>query len=214
MKYCFVFQDAIEDLADDLLPQQQRASLEAHLADCPGCRAYYQSLTAMSAGLRDESDVAPTAFLHESIMQAVSGASFRKRRKRRAWLAAIAACSLLVLGVSAAGGLLARHNNTSLCTAADSKAAKESALQSAVSPQSAGAVSSKGAVSPQSAADAEAVEWLENNGYVPDASGGVYTITPDAYDDLLSYLGETEETSDILILSDDSQAVQIFLPDQ
>ena len=206
MKYCFVFQDAIEDLADDLLPQQQRASLEAHLADCSGCRAYYESLTAMSAALRDGSDVATTAFLHESIMQAVSGASFRKRRKRRAWLAAIAACALLVLGVSAAGGLLDRHNNTGLCTAADSTAAKESALQSAVS--------AKGVVSPQSAADAEAMEWLENNGYVPDASGGVYTITPDAYDDLLSYLGETEENSDILVLSDDSQAVQIFLPDQ
>ena len=200
MKYCSVFQEAIEDLADGLLPQQQRASLEAHLADCPGCRAYYESLTAMSAALRDTSHIAPPAFLHESIMQAVSGASFRKRRKRRAWLSAIAACAVLVLGLAAAGGLLSRHDDAALYTSADSTAAKESALQSAVSPQN--------------AADAQAVEWLENNGYVPDASGDIYTITPDDYDDLLSYLGETEENSDILVLSDSSQAVQIFLPDE
>ena len=106
---------------------------------------------------------------------------------------------MLVLGLAAAGGLLGRHDDA-LYTSADSTAAKESTLQSAVSPQN--------------AADAQAVEWLENNGYVPDASGDIYTITPDDYDDLLSYLGETEENSDILVLSDSSQAVQIFLPDE
>lgn len=106
MKYCEKYAALLDLFVDGELPPEEMDRVRAHLADCPGCRAYVDDALAIRAGFPDAEDtVVPDGFA-EGVMKRVREASAkeeqtveRKRRSLRRWMgtAALAACCALVI---------------------------------------------------------------------------------------------------------------------
>lgn len=95
--------DRIDALCAGELPESRRASVLAHMENCPACRAYYEAM----AGLEGE-ETAPEGFAAR-VMDAVRATPQQKvRRKRPLWqgVAAMAACAVLVVGLGFTSGLV------------------------------------------------------------------------------------------------------------
>ena len=72
MAYCDEFIELISASLDGALSPVQQEKLDAHLAQCPECRALLEELTSLHTAF---SDLPPVAFpenLHERIMKAVA----------------------------------------------------------------------------------------------------------------------------------------------
>lgn len=109
--------------AVDALDADERAEFEKHLATCETCRAEVASLTEAAAQLSAISATEPPASLRDKVLADITtvrplapavrpAARIGQRpRHRRAFLAAVAAAAVIVLGV--AGGVVAWHPWTS-----------------------------------------------------------------------------------------------------
>ena len=71
--------DRIDALAAGELPAEERASVLAHMENCPACRAYYEAM----AGLEGE-ETAPAGFAGR-VMDAVRATPQGKVRRRSVW---------------------------------------------------------------------------------------------------------------------------------
>jgi len=96
MKSCKRYRQQLSELADGVLGEEDRAALQAHLADCPACRAYYEDLLAIH-GVLGKPDTAPAGFARR-VADLAAETPQRTRTPRRRWVvpAAIAACCLLL----------------------------------------------------------------------------------------------------------------------
>ena len=94
--------DRIDALCAGELSDEERASVLAHMENCPACRAYYEAM----AGLEGE-ETAPAGFAGR-VLDAVRATPQAKVRRRSVWqgVAAMAACAALVVGLGLSSGLL------------------------------------------------------------------------------------------------------------
>lgn len=167
---------------DNALTKQEQKELDAHLAECPSCRAYLEELRTMRSLWKELETPIPPA-LHEKIMSEIEAEvqktivqTPQKHRRRPpvfTMLAAAAAC--VILAVS--GNLTGLFGQLGTATIASNSAADTSSAQSAAGPsvaESTAQIPSDGSTltaggETESAADAEAA--------VPDTGE---TITPRA----------------------------------
>ena len=94
----------IDALCAGELSDEERASVLAHMENCPVCRAYYEAM----AGL-EGNETAPEGFTRK-VMDVVRATPQVKVRRtgRRVWqgMAAMAACAALVVGLGLGSGLM------------------------------------------------------------------------------------------------------------
>lgn len=94
---CNEVQTLISAMLDNELSEEERASVQAHIAACPDCKRMYDAFAALSDSLQDLE--APPADFTETVMRSVRAAAKPPVRKRR-WIqgfAAMAACLALIL---------------------------------------------------------------------------------------------------------------------
>lgn len=94
---CNEVQTLISAMLDDELSEEERASVQVHIAACPDCKRMYDAFAALSDSLQDLE--APPADFTETVMRSVRAAAKPPIRKRR-WIqgfAAMAACLVLIL---------------------------------------------------------------------------------------------------------------------
>lgn len=93
--------DRIDALLTGELTEEERASVLAHMENCPACRAYYETMADLEG-----SETAPEGFTAR-VMGAVRATPQRQTR-RPVWrsMAAVAACAVLMVGLGFGSGLL------------------------------------------------------------------------------------------------------------
>ena len=84
--------EALSRLLDGELSPQERAALEAHLEQCPGCAAELEALRRMTSALQGLGSIDPPPELFESVATAVD-----RHRRRNLWAASVA---LLLVGAA------------------------------------------------------------------------------------------------------------------
>lgn len=114
MKYCEEYAALLDLFVDGELPPGEMARVQAHLENCPGCRAYVDDALAIRAGFPDTEDtVVPEGFA-EGVMERIRRDAERERkvvelkrksiRRRAGTLGALAACCALVVLVRSGSG--------------------------------------------------------------------------------------------------------------
>ncbi|MEG2222405.1 MAG: zf-HC2 domain-containing protein, partial [Oscillospiraceae bacterium] len=99
MKYCEEYVAALSAFVDGELSEAESGLLRAHLASCPGCRAYLADLRAMQAAF-PPMETAPVDFA-AGVMARIQGGTVKPRSRRRLYplLGAVAACLVLLVTV-------------------------------------------------------------------------------------------------------------------
>lgn len=102
MKYCEEYAALLDLYADAELTADEMQRVEAHLAECPACRAYVDDALAIRAAFADLEDVEIPEGFAESVCAAIrADAAPRKKAKKTAhWgrvLASLAACCAIVI---------------------------------------------------------------------------------------------------------------------
>lgn len=104
MAHCDEYLELISAAIDGALSPAEREKLDAHLADCPECRALYEELAAVHAALLDLPPVEVPADLTERIMAAVAAEQVLPFEKKKApirwqkWLASAAVLAVVLAG--------------------------------------------------------------------------------------------------------------------
>ena len=101
MSRCEDYIEHISTAIDGELSPQQRAQLDAHLAQCPECRALMEELTRLHVGLASLPPAAPPQGLSETIMAAVGSSNVtafpaKKPFHWKKWLSSAAVLALIV----------------------------------------------------------------------------------------------------------------------
>lgn len=161
MKYCEEYAALLDLFVDGELAPEEMERVRAHLAACPGCRAYVDDALAIRAGFPDVEDTeVPEGFAGE-IMERIredAGKSAKivelRRRSLRRWagtLGALAACcALAVLVRTGSGGLSGGSDSASMVTASSGGAPASYAMDTAGAEESA----ENGEIAPQTAMEA------------------------------------------------------------
>ena len=106
MKYCENFAALLDPFIDGELSPEEMARVQAHLDECPACRAYVDDALAIRASFPDAEDTPVPDGFAESVMariraEAASQAEAAPQKKTsRPWLkalASLAACCAIVL---------------------------------------------------------------------------------------------------------------------
>lgn len=94
--------DRIDALCAGELSDAERASVLAHMENCPACRAYYEAMS----GLECE-EAAPAGFTQRVMDTVRATPQVKARRRHGMWqgVAAMAACAALVVGLGFGSGL-------------------------------------------------------------------------------------------------------------
>ena len=103
MAHCEDYIELISAGLDGALSPAEAEALNAHLAQCPDCRALYDDLAALHAGLAELPFAEPPAELPERIMAAVSAEKVvplptKKNLQWKKWMASAAVLALVVAG--------------------------------------------------------------------------------------------------------------------
>ena len=108
--------DRIDALAAGELPAEERASVLAHMENCPACRAYYEAM----AGLEGE-ETTPAGFAGRVMDVVRATPQVKVRRRRSVWqgVAAMAACAALVVGLGLSSGLFSAETAPAAANEAD-----------------------------------------------------------------------------------------------
>ena len=130
---CEKIQEMISSMLDGQLNDDERATVEEHIALCSECAAMYEDFSALSISLKEEFSAVP-ATLHDNIM---GGVKAKRKKSRiiplRAYLSA-AACLVVVVGA-----VLAVGTGRSYDAAAPADPAAPAALADPGAPPAAGA---------------------------------------------------------------------------
>ena len=105
MKYCEDFAALLDPFVDGELTPDEMARVQAHLDECPACRAYVDDALAIRAAFPDAEDTELPDGFAESVMariqaEAALRAEAAQKQKSRPWpkvLASLAACCAIVL---------------------------------------------------------------------------------------------------------------------
>lgn len=128
MKYCDDYAALLDLFVDGELSPAEMADVQAHLDDCPGCRAYVDDALALRAAFPDVEDTEVPAGFAEGVMAAVQAQAAgercrsapQKRRLARLLLPLAACCAIVLLarGVGLGGGGKFESASTTADTAA------------------------------------------------------------------------------------------------
>ena len=89
--------DQVDALLDGTLPQEQREAVLSHIHSCPACRMYYEAVSGL------EGSALPPADFTARVMEAVRTTPQERVKRRlplRRYVSGLAACAVVVLGVS------------------------------------------------------------------------------------------------------------------
>lgn len=111
---CTRMRELAPELALDILSGYERATAQAHLGQCPGCRAYVNSLTQVSDTLLTlVPGVEPPVGFEDRVLSRMGMAPRQPRQPQRRWfpIAVAAAVAALVFGVGGwvIGGIAMSH---------------------------------------------------------------------------------------------------------
>ena len=136
MKYCEEYAALLDLYVDAELTADEMQRVEAHLTECPACRAYVDDALAIRAAFADLEDVEVPAGFAESVCAAIRAEAMpRKAKKTAHWgrvLVPLAACCAIVILLQN-GPIAGKGNSDSMMksvntsTAFDSTASTESA---------------------------------------------------------------------------------------
>lgn len=109
MENCIEYQERISALLDGALPEQERQTLLAHLAECPACQAYWDDQLAIQAALNTLEAEAPAGFADAVMARVGRTAQIKPTNEKptkkvislprwQRWAAAAACCALVLLG--------------------------------------------------------------------------------------------------------------------
>ncbi len=136
----------LDAFVDGELTSDEMIQVQAHLDECPACRAYVDDALAIRAAFPTEDDVPLPADFTENVMRSVAKAP-QSRPKKQPWgkLAAAAACLAVIVLVQhgALGGTGSTANSADCDTAAvmDVAAAESAPAERTMDSPSAGAES-------------------------------------------------------------------------
>lgn len=130
MRTCREYEAFISAFIDGCLPEADRAELEAHMAACPVCQAYFDDQIAIHEALMDLEDVPAPEGLAGRIMDRVrTEAQERPAPKRavsfpswRRWAALAACCAVVAAGLWGFGRGSRAENQAAPQMAADDTA--------------------------------------------------------------------------------------------
>lgn len=131
----------LDAFVDGQLTAEEMTEVQAHLAECPDCRAYVDDALTIRASFPTEEEPALPEGFAGRVMQAVAKAP-QSRPKKQPWgrLAAAAACLALVILVQHGVGTSSLSGSTDTAAyAADCETAESTAPRSAETPSAAAA---------------------------------------------------------------------------
>ena len=100
MKYCESYAALLDPFIDGELSPEDMIRVQAHLDECPACRAYVDDALAIRAAFPDVEDTQMPADFAENVMSRIRAEAAVQKRKSRPWLkvlAPLAACCAIVL---------------------------------------------------------------------------------------------------------------------
>lgn len=103
MKYCDDYAALLDLYVDGELSPAEMADVQAHLDECPGCRAYVDDALAIRAAFPDSEDAEIPMDFTEGVMAAIRAQPAPKKRKLSHLLASLAACCAIVLLIRGVG---------------------------------------------------------------------------------------------------------------
>ncbi len=104
MSDCKAYEPLLSALLDGELEGPERRAVEAHLAECPACRAYLEDLKEIQAVFRGMDELAPRDFSARVMERVRATDQDRPERKTvrlrpwRRWAAVAACCALIAAG--------------------------------------------------------------------------------------------------------------------
>lgn len=131
----------LDAFVDGQLTAEEMTEVQAHLAECPDCRAYVDDVLAIRASFPTEEEPPLPEGFAGRVMQAVAKAP-QPRPKKQPWgrLAAAAACLALVILVQHGVGTSSHSGSTDTAAyAADCETEESTAPRSAETPSAAAA---------------------------------------------------------------------------
>lgn len=96
---CERYLDLISARLDGELAQQEEAQLNAHLCECPACRAIAEGLAGLHTAFAHTGEVDAPAELSAGVMARIKEEKQRTRRRFARQLTGLAACLVLCVGV-------------------------------------------------------------------------------------------------------------------
>lgn len=100
MKYCEDFAALLDPFVDGELTPDEMVRVQAHLDQCPACRAYVDDALAIRAAFPDAEDTELPEGFTESVMARIQAEAAPQKKTSRLWLkalASLAACCAIVL---------------------------------------------------------------------------------------------------------------------
>lgn len=107
MRTCREYEALISAFIDGCLPEADRTELEAHMAACPVCQAYFDDQIAIHEAMMDLEDVPAPADLAGRVMERVRTEAQERPARRKAvrfpswrqWAALAACCAVAAAGL-------------------------------------------------------------------------------------------------------------------
>ena len=131
MKYCEEYAALLDLYVDAELTAEEARRVEAHLAECPACRAYADDALAMRTAFADLEDVPVPEGFADSVCAAIRAqAAPRKAKKAVRWsrvLAPLAACCAIVI-LLRFGPVSGKDSSAPMMKSANYSSAAESAV--------------------------------------------------------------------------------------
>lgn len=103
MKYCETFAALLDPFIDGELSPDEMARVQAHLDECPACRAYVDDALVIRAAFPDVEDTELPDGFAEAVMARIQAEAAPQKKTSRPWLkalASLAACCAIVLLVA------------------------------------------------------------------------------------------------------------------
>ena len=67
---CKEFVELVTDYLEDTLPADQRARMDAHLAECDGCTGYLEDMRRIVVSLHETPEPPPDPETHDALLRA------------------------------------------------------------------------------------------------------------------------------------------------
>lgn len=139
MKYCEAYAALLDLFVDGELSLEEMLEVQAHLDECPACRAYVDDALAMRAAFPDVEDTEVPEGFAAGVMAAIQAdsaarpVSAARKKKKTPWvgvLASLAACCAIVI-IQQNGPMAAKSESAAASMAYDTAVAEEAACDDA-----------------------------------------------------------------------------------
>ena len=134
MKYCDDYAALLDLYVDGELSPEEMSRVQAHLEQCPGCRAYVDDALAIRAAFPDAEDVEIPAGFAESVMARIQKETVPKKKTPTSWrkvLPTLAACCTLVILLRSVPGMFSGRKLEAPAMAAPAMATESAAEEKA-----------------------------------------------------------------------------------